>query len=515
MSNIASVSAMTAADFDRLQMPVNIEAEQALLGTLLADRGRQAYAAVSGFLAREHFGNAVNGRIYGAIGALIAEGTTPDVVLVKNKLGDEPVLVPLGGTAAYIVGLLNAAGLLANATHYAKAIIDAANRRVIMQAGLDLTRDASNPEKPVSEITSLVDTELRRVTDVTSSFAITRASDLAGRAVPDRVSIVPEWVPARQVTLLSGDGGVGKSLLAMQLQIAAASARQWVGLPVIPCRSLGMYAEDDQDELHRRVAALAALMEVDLATLDRMAWRCAVEDDAELIEPDERGTVRPTEYFRKIEREAVQFGARLVVIDAATNFFGADEVQRRQVNSFLRLLRKLALKIDGAVILLAHPSLAGLASGSGLSGSTHWNNAVRSRLYFTSAIEDGADPDERLLTKLKANYSSKGDMLRLHWRRGGFVAAELPTSLDRAALNAKSDRVFRHLLGATYAEGTWTSPNPISKNYAPSVFAKRPDREGLGKPAFEDALLRQTQAGTIKTELYGRASNQHTRLALA
>ena len=59
---------------------------------------------------------------------------------------------------------------------------------------------------------------------------------------------------------------------------------------------------------------------------------------------------------------------------------------------------------------------------------------------------------------------------------------------DRAALGAKADRVFRALLVATYGEGTWTSPNPASRNFAPSIFAKRPDREGLGKPAFDAAM---------------------------
>src|SRR3954447_15789691 len=134
------------------------------------------------------------------------------------------------------------------------------------------------------------------------------------------------------------------------------------------------------------------------------------------------------------------------------------EIRRRQVNSFVRLLRQLAIQIGGAVLLLAHPSLAGLNSGSGLSGSTHWNNAVRSRLYFTRTTGDDADPDERTLTRMKANYAGAGDVLRLRWQHGGFVALEEPTGIDRAALGAKADRVFKSMLTTTYAEGSWTSP---------------------------------------------------------
>ena len=74
---------------------------------------------------------------------------------------------------------------------------------------------------------------------------------------------------------------------------------------------------------------------------------------------------------------------------------------------------------------------------------THWNNAARSRLYLALTTGDDADPNERTLTKLKANYASNGDVLRVRWQRGGFVALDEPSGVDRAALASKADRVFR------------------------------------------------------------------------
>jgi RecA-family ATPase len=346
------------------------------------------------------------------------------------------------------------------------------------------------------------------------SLDITIASDLADKPVPERDWLVPHWIPSREVTLLSGDGGVGKSLAAMQLQIAAAARCQWLGLPVMPCRMLGIYAEDEQAELHRRLAALAELMGVNIADLSDMAWRSAVSDDADLVVPDDRGIVRPTAYFHRLEEQASAFDAGGLILDAATNFFGADEIRRRQVNGFMRLLRQFAAHINGPVILLAHPSVAGLTSGSGLSGSTHWHNATRSRLYLTRTAGEDADPDERELTRLKANYAGVGDVLRLRWQQGGFIALDPPSGIDRIALNSKADRVFRSLLNFTYAEGTWTSPNPAAANYAPRTMSKRPDREGLGKPALEAAMHRLLKTGQIATETYGRPSEPRTRLAV-
>ena len=55
---------------------------------------------------------------------------------------------------------------------------------------------------------------------------------LADLRPPPRRWIVPEWVPAGVVTGLYGDGGLGKSLLAQQLQTAMAIGEPWLALPV-------------------------------------------------------------------------------------------------------------------------------------------------------------------------------------------------------------------------------------------------------------------------------------------
>ena len=341
----------------------------------------------------------------------------------------------------------------------------------------------------------------------------TIASSLAGRTPPDRPWLVENWLPCRQVTLLSGDGGVGKSLLAMQMMAALASGTSWLGLPITPCRTFGIFAEDDEDELHRRLLGITRASDIEVEALDQLAWRCAVADPCELVEADPGGRLNPTSYYLQLEKAIRTFGARLVVLDAATNLYGGDEVKRRQVNQFIWLLRRLAIDIDGAVLLLAHPSAQGISSGSGLSGSTHWNNAVRSRLYFKRAEGDDADPDERTITRLKANYAGLGDVIRVRWSNGAFVALDPPSGIDRIAISAKAERVFMSLLASTYEISSWTSPNLTARNYAPTLFAKHPDRDGLSKPAFEAAMHRLLKTAQIKTESYGRPSEPRTRLA--
>ncbi len=52
------------------------------------------------------------------------------------------------------------------------------------------------------------------------------------------------------------------------------------------------------------------------------------------------------------------------------------------MRGFIVLLKRLAIQQKLAVVLSAHPSLAGMNSGTGLSGSTDWHNGPRARLYF-------------------------------------------------------------------------------------------------------------------------------------
>ena len=40
--------------------------------------------------------------------------------------------------------------------------------------------------------------------------------------VPERRWLVPDLIPMQNVTMLSGDGGVGKSIVALQLMVACA-----------------------------------------------------------------------------------------------------------------------------------------------------------------------------------------------------------------------------------------------------------------------------------------------------
>ena len=89
----------------------------------------------------------------------------------------------------------------------------------------------------------------------TPSFAplrIINPADYYGHVIPARRWIVQDWIPYGVVTGLYGDGGLGKSLLAQQLQSACACGGEWIGQVAEHVKSIGFYCEDDADELLRR-----------------------------------------------------------------------------------------------------------------------------------------------------------------------------------------------------------------------------------------------------------------------
>ncbi|MFT8246410.1 replicative DNA helicase [Roseomonas sp. BN140053] len=112
--------------------PQNMEAEQALLGALLANN--KAYERVSEFLAAEHFVDPIHGRIYQSIQRRLEAGQLADVVTLRAEFEHSGVLNEVGG-AAYLTQLLTAMVGIINAGEYARVIHDAWLRRQLIDLG--------------------------------------------------------------------------------------------------------------------------------------------------------------------------------------------------------------------------------------------------------------------------------------------------------------------------------------------------------------------------------------------
>lgn len=328
-----------------------------------------------------------------------------------------------------------------------------------------------------------------------------------GRDVPEREWIVPDWIPHGTVTALYGDGGVGKTLVAQQLLTACATGKPWLGKTVRPCRTMGFLCEDGADELHRRQAAMCAHYGVEMGDLENMRLFSRVADDNLLMTFDADGVGRTTPLFDALVDGAKNFGAQVLVIDTAADVFGGNENVRNQVRQFIAALTRVAIEIDGAVILCAHPSIDGMSRGHGFAGSTAWNNSVRSRLYLTRPAEDdtgAADPEERLLTRMKANYAASGETVRLRWTDGVLVSQEPETGLFGTLAKDKAERVFLEALDQLEAQGRPVSDSHNAVNHAPRIMRKAGLAQGVSERDLAQAMERLFTSGAIRVDREGR-----------
>jgi RecA-family ATPase len=336
---------------------------------------------------------------------------------------------------------------------------------------------------------------------------IINPADWEGLPIPPREWIVPDYIPHKTVTLLGGDGSVGKSLLAKQLAAGRALAREWIGLMPKPGRSLILSAEDDADEMHRRLEDIRKFYGASMADLADIRLVDLVGEDS-ILGTLMKGQIEPTAIYRALDDYMTEWRPSLAILDVLADMFAGDENSRPQSRQFIGLLKKLARKHECAFLLLAHPSLTGINTGTGMSGSTGWNNAVRSRLYFQVAkAGDGSEPDKNLrtLTSMKSNYGPAGGQITLEWKNGLFVPVHGPAGLDKMAAEAKADDVFLTLLKRFNSQGR-NAADRKGTSYAPSLFADEPDNHGFGKKHFEDAMRRLFKDNKIHIVDIGRKS---------
>ncbi len=335
--------------------------------------------------------------------------------------------------------------------------------------------------------------------------------------VPERKWAIKDRVPLNQAGLFSGEGGTGKSIVELMKNVAHVSGKDWLGSMPEPGPALYLGAEDDADELHIRLAAIASHYGVNFKELAGLHILCLLGQDATLCATDKSGKVETTALYRQLYEAAGDIKPKNISIDTLSRAFAGNEIDRVQVYGFAMHMQALAMVAGGSVTVLSHPSVAGINSGSGISGSTAWHGAFRFRMYLTSPKPDAGeqpDSDLRELQFRKNQYGPVGEAIVLRYQRGLFLPEQGISGLDKLAREQKADEVFIELLTRLRTEGRNVSDKPNSPTFAPTTFAKEKEAKGIRKDDLTAAMRRLFAANKIHVEEYGRPSRPYTRLAL-
>ncbi len=349
---------------------------------------------------------------------------------------------------------------------------------------ISLHPDGASEKQIIESLTALDLVELSKVKAQPQAFAIS------------------EFVPAGEVTLFTGAGSTGKSLLGQQLATAAAAGIGSLNLDIAKGPAIYLTCEDGPKQMHFRQEWLCKGLGIGMASLVGKLHLISRRGELsnELGVDDKGEGLITSSLFQRIERTIRETGARHVWLDNVAHLFAGNENDRGEVTRFVNLLNRLAGNTGAAIVLVGHPS----KGDHTYSGSTAWLNAVRSQFV----IEHDTETDVRTLTNPKANYAAKGQQRRFVWLDGVFVLEDdLPPDKAKALLDTakahSENEAFLQCLAELTRQRRAVSDSKNATNFAPKVFVRMNEGKPFGMQGMERALDRLYRLDRIeKAELW-------------
>jgi RecA-family ATPase len=324
-------------------------------------------------------------------------------------------------------------------------------------------------------------------------------------------SLAQGRIPIGDLTILAGNGGSGKTEIACQLLVAVASGLgDWLGCVTETGPALFLSCEEPEADIRDRVERVCKHRNIDAHSIDNLHLHFPDLESTWLVTTDRLGKIQRTGLFDALEIWVRAHCPALIVIDSIAAVFDGEAIARRQVRSFLAMLRKLARENETAIVLLDHPSVRGMADNSGTANSVDWRNSVRSMLHLSDP--DKQDQDVRELEVKKNNRGRAGEKIKLRWTGLTFSTdAHAATSSYRAAAEQGIDELFLRLLTERNAQGRWVTPNRAA-GYAPKELATMPGAGDCTATALASAMERLLATNRITVETFGPPSKQRQKL---
>ena len=445
-------------------------------------------------LRPEHFYVPVHAEIFAAMVRHITAGRLTDHILLRTEFEQNEALRELDG-AKYLGAIARAAESVVNAGDYGREIHDLALRRGIIAVSDEMANkayDGALPESAADQIAAArqrFDALAREAP--AAKLQMICWGELAGRQAPPRQFILPDWIPARCVTLLHGFGGVGKTLLAQQIGTACILRCQFLGGIADACPVLAWFGEDDHDEIWRRQESINAALGVEkIADLDgKLHWWPCPHEDITLFTAANESDFRTTPLFDALREQIMDVGVKLAILDSATQIAAIPESNRPLVTRCIQALTRICREAGCAIVMIGHNNRDG-----DFSGSTAWENRVRSRIHMKrDKDEDGSETIK--LCRPKANYAAREDGVALEWHNGAYRCTDhrfetYGDRLDREMRERQIDQAFLDGLDKLTERRLATSPHKQAGSYAPKVMVQNGVANGFTEHELELAMRR-------------------------
>ena len=195
---------------------------------------------------------------------------------------------------------------------------------------------------------------------------ITFPFPIKGEDIPRRAWITPGLLLRRHVSVLVAPPGSGKSLLTLQIGMMCGTDMPWGGWkPRGKIKTLVINAEDDADEMRRRLYAAAMEMQCNMDVLRHHFAFAESPSDIVIAKTDTRTkTVLRTPMVEAIVATIIENGFDVVIIDPFAETFEGDENDNNELKWAAVLWREIARRTNTAVLLVHHTKKYGAEAGS-------------------------------------------------------------------------------------------------------------------------------------------------------
>lgn len=297
-------------------LPHNLEAEQALLGSLMFDNA--VFERLSDRLKGPHFFEPFHQRLYDAIEDHIRQGMLAEPTILMERFKQDPAFQEFGGLR-YLADLVDRAPPAANAPDYARVVYDLALRRDLIRIGGEIIHQAPQPETPALEqiegaeqrLYSLAETGQPSSGFVSFSNALSGAVQMAAEAyqrdgklaglatnLDDLDSKLGGLHPS-DLLILAGRPSMGKTALATNIAFNVARNYRWEPTP------------EGRKTVSGGVVAFYSLE----MSAEQLAMRILADASGVSSDKLRKGEINASD-FGKIRDAAVEIGESPLYIDA-------------------------------------------------------------------------------------------------------------------------------------------------------------------------------------------------------
>lgn len=310
-------------------------------------------------------GSKINGKLYKTISESESIPETPTWLTYSPK--PEPIrlddrkLIQSGNrniTLTRLGGALRAKGL---------------NEEAIYNALVIVNRDQTERPLDLDEVKKISASVARYTPDTAESAAVflesnaksiyLKAANTVSPAPPARKWVMSERYIKGFISVLVAPGGIGKSSLTLLDAVSIATGKSLSGFRVAERGAVWLYnAEDPQEELDRRLAALSLCHKIKLEDLPNL-YLTSGDDQSFIVATNGQSgnAILNTELQKTIIKTIKDNGIILFIVDPFVLTHELSENDNTKISAVVRYFRQIAKEAECAVCLVHHTSKAGMA----------------------------------------------------------------------------------------------------------------------------------------------------------